>query len=99
MASRQVGSFHEVFQQVGLAEMLSLLRPAEYWESHAGQAFFEEGGAGALERRHGIHHFVKKALGNVELRRSPHFRPIEPLLAAGRMKRIPGTPFVAMKVM
>jgi len=97
MANVHFGNLADVFKHVALGEALGALRPAEYWESHAGQACYDETGAIPAERRHGIHTFQQLRGGSEVLRHSVYGgilrNPGVPL------DRIPGSPLLARRVL
>ncbi len=104
MANRHYGDLADVFKHLALGETLAGMRPAEYWESHAGAAFYEEpaGGVGGgipAQRGHGIHHFAAAMRSSMALRGTAYGGLLTKSLSgvgeAARVARVPGTPLLA----
>jgi 23S rRNA A2030 N6-methylase RlmJ len=97
MANKHFGNLADVFKHIALAEILGTLRPAEYWESHAGAAYYPESESVAdipAERQHGVHAFTRMATDFAALRLSSYHRILSGLYAASP-RRIPGSPHLA----
>jgi len=97
MANIHFGNLADVFKHVALGEALDAMRPAEYWESHAGHACYEETATIPPERLHGIHTFHQLRGASETLRSCAYAgvlgNPGVPLA------RIPGSPLVARRVL
>lgn len=98
MANRHFGNLADVFKHVALGEALAVLRPGEYWESHAGAAFYREGAGAPPERAHGVHTFARLAAGNLGLRQSHYYKVLAGGLG-GNPPVIPGSPRIACALM
>jgi 23S rRNA A2030 N6-methylase RlmJ len=100
MANKHYGNLADVFKHVALAEILATVRPAEYWESHAGSAYYEElpdVAAIPAERLHGVH-YVAQACDDV-LQASAYGRILERGMRDGLVWRIPGSPLLAFEIL
>ena len=97
MANTHFGNLADVFKHLALGEALGVMRPLEYWESHAGNACYEEIDAIPPERLHGIHTFHRLCGVSDVLRQSVYGgilgNPDVPLA------RIPGSPLLARRVL
>ena len=94
MANIHFGNLADVFKHLALCEVLGAMRPAEYWESHAGAAHYAENGTIPLERAHGVHHFAKLVPQVDELRFTFYGKALTTALNANP-PRIPGSPLLA----
>ena len=96
MANKHFGNLADVFKHLTLAEALAVLRPAEYWESHAGAAYYREtpGAAVPIEREHGVYRFAKVGADQSVLRQSRYHRILSADLA-GNPPMAPGSPRIA----
>jgi 23S rRNA A2030 N6-methylase RlmJ len=100
MANRHYGNWGDIFKHVGLAEVLALLRPGEYWESHAGAARYAWGdGPAEGERAHGIGFFVANYERLPGLRLSAYGRLLEGIVQDRKPAFVPGSPWLAMKTL
>jgi len=97
MANNHFGNLADVFKHLALAEALGAMRPAEYWESHAGNAIYDENADFPPERLHGIHTFHRRSVASDTLRQSAYAgilgTPEVPLA------RIPGSPLLARRIL
>jgi 23S rRNA A2030 N6-methylase RlmJ len=101
MANKHFGNLADVFKHIALAEILGTLRPAEYWESHAGSAYYVEQANPTdlpAERQHGVHSFVRLATDFAVLRMSFYHRILSRLYAESPRK-IPGSPQLALTLL
>jgi hypothetical protein len=82
---------------LALGEALGAMRPLEYWESHAGNACYDEAGVIPPERLFGIHRFHRLCGVSAVLRQSVYGgilgNPDVPLA------RIPGSPLLARRIL
>lgn len=100
MANRHYGNWGDVFKHLALAEILEMLQPHEYWESHAGAACNAWGEAGEnVEREHGIRYFAAHYEQSAALRGSAYGRRLANITEAGKLAFVPGSPWLAMKAL
>jgi hypothetical protein len=79
-----------VWKHLPLVEILSIERPSQYWESHAGSATYEM--VDDAERRYGVLTFLEVAPRLPALARSRYLAHLGP---AGRPATYPGSPMLA----
>jgi 23S rRNA A2030 N6-methylase RlmJ len=99
MANTHFGNLSDVFKHLALAEVLRVMRPAEYWESHAGCAVYQETAPIVPERLHGVHTFMRLAADSAELQLSTYGRILASLSAGDAVSRIPGSPLIAHRLL
>jgi 23S rRNA A2030 N6-methylase RlmJ len=99
MANTHCGNLADVFKHLALAEVLHIQRPAEYWESHAGCAAYQETAPTLPERLHGVHTFKRLAADHAELQLSTYGRILASLSAGDAVSRIPGSPLIAHRLL
>jgi hypothetical protein len=95
VANRHFGKAADVWKHLPLSEILSIERPTQYWESHAGSA--EYTWVDDAERRYGADRLASVAAGEAVLARSRylgHLRSMNP--EQGTLSRYPGSPSIAM---
>jgi 23S rRNA A2030 N6-methylase RlmJ len=103
MANTHYGNLADVFKQLG--EVLTLLKPAEYWESHAGAASYSEIPAPPAERLHGIHFAATLASASHILAHTAYYRLLAQLAAQApatppaTVPFIPGSMLLAYRVL
>jgi 23S rRNA A2030 N6-methylase RlmJ len=99
MANAHFGNLADVFKHVALCEMLAAMRPAEYWESHAGAAYYVETSDVPAERQHGIHAFRALCGAQDALRQSAYGRTLDQFVKAAAVQNLPaqwpGSPTLA----
>jgi 23S rRNA A2030 N6-methylase RlmJ len=96
MANRHFAKLADVWKHLPLAEILFIERPANYWETHAGNASYAM--VDDAERRYGAVRFAEVAVGFPALARSSyltHLRSMNPAL--GPVTSYPGSPLLAMR--
>jgi hypothetical protein len=96
MTQQRFGTIADLFKHVALTQVLTQLRPAEYWESHAGLAMHEENGETTPARQHGIHTFCKLAAASAELRATAYARALGPV---ERPVAVPGSTLLARRIL
>jgi len=72
MANRHFGKLADVWKHLVLAEVLSVDRPRQFWDTHAGHAWYLM--TNDAERRYGVLGFMEAAVDDVVLNRSAYFR-------------------------
>ncbi len=97
MANRHYGEIGDVWKHLPLAEMLSIERPAAYWESHAGSAQYAL--THTPNHDYGVGHFLRHAGAAPALAASAYYRLLV-RMAHGRAPGLyPGSPYIAMQVL
>lgn len=98
MANRHYGQIGDIWKHLPLAEILSIERPSQYWESHAGSAQYPL--SHSMEREYGIFYFLEHVNESSVLTRSAYFQILEELKQVKKELLIyPGSPFIAMKLL
>lgn len=97
MANRHYGEIGDIWKHLPLAEILSVEKPQQYWESHAGSATYPL--THSWERDYGIFHFRERATRSPALSESSYFKLLRKCGQADGPPFYPGSPFIAMEVL
>jgi 23S rRNA A2030 N6-methylase RlmJ len=99
VGDKHYGNLADVFKHLALGELLAMLRPAEYWESHAGAASYAESDPPAEERVHGIHYALSRQSQSHLLTHTTYFRMLNGMIEKMKLRTVPGSPKLAHYVM
>lgn len=95
MANRHFGRIGDVWKHLPLLEVLSLERPKQYWESHAGSASYPL--THSPDRDYGVYWFLDHAGGDSLLAASRYLESLRGLPRSGHYPHIyPGSAELAM---
>ena len=98
MANQHFGNLGDIWKHLPLAEMLRVVQPDRYLESHAGAASYPLTRSG--NRDFGVYHFLDHAEGQSVLRDSAYFRLLKEIAGEDRFPGVyPGSAWVAMWVL
>ena len=92
MLATRTGTLPDLFKQVLLANIFTIHRPNEYWESHAQPALSPVDPTD----HHGFNHYLQAGAKNIPTSRTAHFRLLEPLR---HINLIPATSWLAMRAL
>ena len=97
MGNKHSGNIADVFKHLALGEIFGMLRPAEYWASHAGLAVYAEGEPPLEERAHGIHYALARQSASHLLGNTTYFRMLNGMKekGTGKLGTVPGSPKLA----
>jgi 23S rRNA A2030 N6-methylase RlmJ len=96
VANIHFGEFGDVWKHLLLAHLISTIRPAQYWETHAGSANYELDES--LRRRFGVPHFERLAAQSRVLRSTKYYALIKSHVAA-QPQTYPGSASLAMAIL
>ena len=98
MANVHYGEIGDIWKHLPLAEILSLEKPHQYWESHAGSAHYPL--TPSLGRDYGAFYLMEHAADAPALSASAYWQVLEGLeQKSGRLLTYPGSPLIAMTVL
>ncbi len=98
MANIHFGNIGDIWKHLPLAEILSIEKPRQYWESHAGSAHYPL--THSLGRDYGVFHFLEHVAESPVLRISAFARLLDKLRQKdGHLLIYPGSPFIAMHLL
>src|SRR5437660_3939685 len=95
MANRHFAKLADVWKHLPLAEILSIERRRNYWETHAGNASYTM--VDDAERRYGALRFAQVAIGFPALARSRYLGHLQSMNPPGRLTSYPGSPLIGMR--
>ena len=94
MANRHYGKIGDIWKHLPLAEILTIERPARYWESHAGSAYYPL--THSAQRDYGIYHFLSEAHESRLLEDSAYYWLTSCLAESSETPIYPGSPGIAL---
>lgn len=98
VANIHFGNIGDLWKHLPLAEILSIEKPPQYWESHAGSAQYPL--THSLGRDYGVFHFLEHVAESAVLHISTFTRLLDKLTQKdGHLLIYPGSPFTAMQLL
>jgi 23S rRNA (adenine2030-N6)-methyltransferase len=98
MANRHFGKIGDIWKHLPLAEILTIEKPIEYWETNAGSALYPL--THSPERDYGVFTFYKNAKVSEILRDSKYFALLDSFEKKDEFPTLyPGSPFIALSLL
>jgi 23S rRNA (adenine2030-N6)-methyltransferase len=91
MANRHFGKLGDVWKHLILAEILQNNPPSQYWETHAGSAYYDL--SRDSTRQHGVIQFIKRAGNFPQLSKCAYLKALQALPG-----KYPGSAALAMRI-
>ncbi|MCK4872815.1 MAG: 23S rRNA (adenine(2030)-N(6))-methyltransferase RlmJ [Phycisphaerales bacterium] len=96
MANHHFGNIGDIWKHLPLCEILAIVQPARYWETHAGSACYDL--SHTPGRDHGIYRFLRAAPGEEPLAASRYRALLSEMpKRAAEPAVYPGSPHLAMR--
>jgi 23S rRNA (adenine2030-N6)-methyltransferase len=98
MANRHFGKIGDIWKHLPLAEILSIEKPKQYWETNAGSAQYPL--THSIERDYGVYYFYEYSAGSSALLSSNYFQILDGLKKEDRFPlNYPGSPYISMSLL
>lgn len=98
MANRHYGKIGDIWKHLPLAEILTIEKPYQYWETHAGSAQYPL--THSWERDYGVFYFLEHAAESLLLKSSAFFHLLDGFKQEdGQLPIYPASPLIAMTLL
>lgn len=94
MANKHFGRIGDVWKHLPLAEILSIEQPRQYWETHAGSAYYKL--THSMERDYGVFSFYSLSKKSEVLSLTKYQQLLDSLISDDDDSRYPGSPLIAL---